>query len=1516
MANIIINTENPFYQKVTANRGVRGLGFPYRVLQSNPNKIVLPENLLRTKLSDLESLKTKFENASGATLNDWDRKYGTSRDEDSVIYYLQDSLRDILFKGTTVPSEASGKKGGNWFDAYNSSFSYNVFRENDRFGSRRIGVEVLTDWVKLLNDILNFSPNLAEKETFQTVTGIDEESRADNVSYGKITVNVTPYTIPITDAILSSFNALVQLKTLQFFDETKEYKTVLNFGGDQQYLIEAWRQSPTKPTSIQLKLLKPLDNAVANYAQAYIVKEFANPIVDTINVETPAVVDTTLSLRPANMDVGKFGVNKQSIKNVTLTSLGLITGSVGVISGSTVSYDDRVFNRWYTADFNSSELNIDFSDYNNFVFFGSAKARLDAFTNKLNKIQSYTNTVSLSGSTVAERKTALEVEYIKRNFDPYEQFLYYASQSIVYSASAYYVDGGVEYNATGSWPKNNGVPIQYTQIQDWYTTQSAIAERFDEFNPNYLVKHLPEHIQEDENSADFITFIEMFGHVMDNLKVYIDQMPNIYSTNPDPFSELTMDQVYEVAQSFGLDLPNAFSVESLQSFVASLYDGTGARSFLAETWKRFLHSSTYLRKLKGSRTGADAVINTFGLNSPLVQVKESTYAVEGNYIKSDELVYALQFTGSVSSSIYVPFVSSSYSASTLQVRFIPSARKQSSLLTTNGTWGIEVVPHPSAALASYFTTQSVRQGNSYYTLTPDTVNYGKINVISGSGKVVIASSSYFPLFSETYTHIMLRSQSQDITIMQTDGDQLLFQQSSSLNFGSLWNSTYVYLGGTGSIKVGNFDGIIDDVRVWGENISKDNFIKQVYDPGAYYGANYSSSYNSLYVDLSFSQEYSAITQSATNESPFSGVSNILNIPAYGFTTASYVRILRSIKQYTPIVGSSIFSNKKVTVAPAPVFLSGFVDENGTKTLRTNDSIKPIQDKIYVGGQDYVQFAVSPTDFVNQTILRSMGDIDTNYLIGSPRKYNNERYPELDKILDFFLKNYNESINVNEYIRFFRNVLKAPSEYMESYVPARSKLTNGVVIESSILDRRKTYIQKAIRVDGSNTQTFENFVSGSGSANVGAYDFLAEYVPDAPLDTTVITKPVLQKIDNYTVTSSLMSDNGGIGIVDATVNLTLVGPVSSTPSASVPQHRRFLQNVSTNNNPSSSVQSSLADDGSGIGFVDARIAAEARTYLTQSGYPRKPYEGLQYLNSTTYRISSEINTLNPFYEIQPISDFSDVGTTTYFHRSFGVYPFSKFNGSIKESKFNKIYYLAKLDVPIGEIESAAVKELNRIALLPTSSLTDYPGRSEVTISTKTYTSTVYKGVLNIANIFSLYRVNGPSGLRLRLYATQENQENDVSRDFYTLPVSSAGVLFDGLLTGNVEAFPYTLIQTEGSTIYFTVDNLTASDITSTIKLTYFEYEPANLAPTGYLSRHYRFTRTNNIATLRRNYLGCRTVYCPEGCPPDVTNSVVDSPIIVEFAPRTSATTTNRNAGSPRQALPGNDVVKFGGKGPLK
>jgi hypothetical protein len=138
---------------------------------------------------------------------------------------------------------------------------------------------------------------------------------------------------------------------------------------------------------------------------------------------------------------------------------------------------------------------------------------------------------------------------------------------------------------------------------------------------------------------------------------------------------------------------------------------------------------------------------------------------------------------------------------------------------------------------------------------------------------------------------------------------------------------------------------------------------------------------------------------------------------------------------------------------------------------------------------------------------------------------------------------------------------------------------------------------------------------------------------------------------------------------------------------------------------------------------------------------------------------------------------------------------------------------------------------------------------------------------MANIFTLFGINGATGIRLRLYNNATARDNDISRAFATIPSSSQGVLFDGLLEGQQDVFPYVMMQTPDTNIYYTVSNTTTTPISSVVSIDYFKYDPGNPAPMGYLPRHYKFSRDNTTAFKRRTFIGTRDTdqIPPPGCP---------------------------------------------------
>jgi hypothetical protein len=287
------------------------------------------------------------------------------------------------------------------------------------------------------------------------------------------------------------------------------------------------------------------------------------------------------------------------------------------------------------------------------------------------------------------------------------------------------------------------------------------------------------------------------------------------------------------------------------------------------------------------------------------------------------------------------------------------------------------------------------------------------------------------------------------------------------------------------------------------------------------------------------------------------------------------------------------------------------------------------------------------------------------------------------------------------------------------------------------------------------------------------------------------------------------------------------------------------------------------------------------------------------------LDSEENTLIPFYDIVPRANLLEVGATSYFHKNDGKYSYDIYT-------LYKQPYIVKFDTvsdsPLGR-QYAPITLLSENSTLATE-----VGRSTGNIPVATYTSgSISYGTVKTANIFSLFAIRCFSGLRLRLYRRESDQALDANRDFNTVPANTAGVLFDGLLTGDDKVFPYLLVQTSNSQLYYTVNNITANDVTTEIELNYFAYEPENLIPIGYLPRHYKFSRDNTTPLKRRNYLGCRQISTTFDGTSPITIGVSSANTVVV---NTNTVQTNSVNGGTQLSIPAQtDAIQFGGGGQL-
>ena len=381
--------------------------------------------------------------------------------------------------------------------------------------------------------------------------------------------------------------------------------------------------------TVLIKLYEPLESQFNVKDTLWVTLQTAEAI--SYNINFP--LRESLPPPPKQLQGPNFEMN---LKNVVNTSTTLQNATQLTTAILTSSYDEL---QGILGE-RGIKVNIDYSDFNNFVFFSSAEQRARNFYYKVGEIEAYnaeiTTLDTLTTSQISSSLSTLEfkISRIIKNFDGYERYQYYSSGS------------------SDIYPKTNTSPpyiLQPTGSADslsWLTEQATnTGSSYDLENPDRLVNTLPSFVKDQTTNSSYFLFLDMVGQQFDTIWAYTKDIGNRWDADNRLDYGISKDLVADAIRSMGVNLyQNNFSSDGLYSaFVGVNGDGnllppTGsevietyitASSAITklddvnkETYKRIFHNLPYLLKKKGTVAGLRALINTYGIPDTILRTSE------------------------------------------------------------------------------------------------------------------------------------------------------------------------------------------------------------------------------------------------------------------------------------------------------------------------------------------------------------------------------------------------------------------------------------------------------------------------------------------------------------------------------------------------------------------------------------------------------------------------------------------------------------------------------------------------------------------------------------------------------------------------------------------------------------------------------------------------------------------------------------------------------------------------------
>ena len=855
---------------------------------------------------------------------------------------------------------------------------------------------------------------------------------------------------------------------IQTVDQTNSqfYKTyLLNFSRNQCVLFV---NSVVIGDYLYVKLYEPLPETIAVDFKCWVVEEQKPTYFDRVAIQPKTITKEYKKLANPNWQANYSYSTSNETDLKTWSDL----------LGSSVQTSQQLVDAYFSGSLANVKLNIDYSDFNNFVFYSSATERLENFKYKIELLEFYTSqslaVSQLSGSVATTN--VQDYTNLKNNliggFDDFEQYLYYQSSSLL---STHYipVEAPIVNIVTGSYiqpvPKINTTQpyvlasVTSSLFTNWYNAIYTSASLYDTYNINALQYAIPEYIRFDSDNVNLVTFVNMLGQHFDIFYTYINQLSLVNKREENPKLGMPNELLYSVAKQFGWNLTDGNQSQDLWQYVLGTSEMgvplTGSnsvgdpsvpgREMTYTIWRRIVNNLPLLLKSKGTKRSIQALLSCYGIPQSFISINEygGPRLDRAPIYEKLNFDYALDLITNPAGTVTINY---SQSINTVELRF------RTDDILTNPTMSNTM---------------------NLFTVGSNTVTIDFSSGTKGSLQINGISTSDIELFDGGWLSTMLiRSGSNLKLVTKRSKYGKIVTVASASVAASFPASGSIVLGGI--VSGSRLQGQLQELRLWSSSLSETSFNNHVKAPAAYNGN--SDAYDELIFRLPLNTNINhALTSSLGGVQP---KSSSISASFAGWSFATPYDSIEETYYYDSLsVAAGTYDDNKIRLENNN--LVGTLDVK-TRAERSQFDKAPLDSK-------KLGVYFSPQTMIDDDIIAQFGFTELDQYIGDPGAVESNSYPRLIQAAQSYWKKYSERNDINAYINMFTLFDLSFFKQLEQLLPARADKLTGILIQPNLLERNKDTVLPTIqRFDNAYYVTLDNIAptsSGNYITHIGEID---------------------------------------------------------------------------------------------------------------------------------------------------------------------------------------------------------------------------------------------------------------------------------------------------------------------------------------------------------------------------------------------------------------------------------------------